>query len=203
MPRERPLPGPSHWKNQYAGGATATLSKAKLTDVTGAFWIADANTYEYLIRFNTATKNGRIWIAIPTFTDVEFWVDVTDNVDRPEQGVPQRAGEPDAHLRPFLFPLSVDVGGPPEGRSVTRRGRRISSWGSPSGAVESCGRDFRTRPCRSETAHGTGKPRPGRSASYRVAPSTLRGAIRAGDVERGPAPEPVRVGSPMHARSAR
>jgi hypothetical protein len=68
------------WKNQYAGGATATLSKAKLTDTTGAFWIADANTYEYLIRFNTATNNGRIWIAIPTFTDVEFWVAVTDTV---------------------------------------------------------------------------------------------------------------------------
>ena len=68
----------SHWKNQYAGGAMSTLSKAKLTDVTGAFWIADASTYEYLIRFNTATNNGRIWIAIPTFTDVEFWIDVTD-----------------------------------------------------------------------------------------------------------------------------
>jgi hypothetical protein len=70
----------SHWKNQYAGGAMATLSKAKLTDTTGAFWIADANTYEYLIRFNTATNNGRIWVAIPTFTDVEFWVAVTDTV---------------------------------------------------------------------------------------------------------------------------
>lgn len=68
----------SHWKNQYAGGAAATLSKAKLTDVTGAFWIADPSTYEYLIRFNTATDNGRVWIAIPTFTDVEFWIDVTD-----------------------------------------------------------------------------------------------------------------------------
>ena len=68
----------SHWKNQYAGGATATLSNAKLTDVTGAFWIADASTYEYLVRFNTATDNGRVWIAIPTFTDVEFWIDVTD-----------------------------------------------------------------------------------------------------------------------------
>jgi minor extracellular serine protease Vpr len=68
----------SHWKNQYAGGAEATLQRAKLTDVTGAFWIADANTYEYLIRFNTATNNGRVWIAIPTFTDVEFWISVTD-----------------------------------------------------------------------------------------------------------------------------
>jgi pseudomonalisin len=68
----------SHWKNQYAGGAVSTLSKAKLTDFTGALWIADASTYEYLIRFNTATNNGRIWIAIPTFTDVEFWISVTD-----------------------------------------------------------------------------------------------------------------------------
>jgi PKD repeat protein len=68
----------SHWKNQYAGGVVSTLSKAKLTDVTGALWIADASTYEYLIRFNTATNNGRVWIAIPTFTDVEFWISVTD-----------------------------------------------------------------------------------------------------------------------------
>ncbi|MCM3876471.1 MAG: immune inhibitor A [Thermoanaerobaculia bacterium] len=71
----------SHWKNQYAGGAVANLSKAKLTDTTGAFWTADANTYEYLIRFNTATSNGRAWVAITTFTDVEFWVAVTDTVN--------------------------------------------------------------------------------------------------------------------------
>jgi hypothetical protein len=68
----------SHWRNQYAGGAVANLSKARLTDTTGAFWIADASTYEYMIRFNTATNNGRAWIAIPMFTDVEFWVAVTD-----------------------------------------------------------------------------------------------------------------------------
>ena len=71
----------SHWKNQYAGGAAANLSKVKLTDTTGAFWIADASTYEYLIRFNTATDNGRAWVAIPTFTDVEFWVAVTDTLN--------------------------------------------------------------------------------------------------------------------------
>jgi hypothetical protein len=66
------------WKNQYAGGAQANLSKTKLTDVTGAFWIADANTYEFMIRVNTATDNGKAWMAILTFTDVEFWVAVTD-----------------------------------------------------------------------------------------------------------------------------
>lgn len=66
------------WKNQYAGGAQANLYKAKLTDVTGAFWIADANTYEFMIRVNNATNNGRAWISILTFTDVEFWVAVTD-----------------------------------------------------------------------------------------------------------------------------
>ena len=41
-------------------------------------WIADANTYEYMIRLQPGQSNGRTWIAIPTFTDVEFWVDVTD-----------------------------------------------------------------------------------------------------------------------------
>ena len=68
----------SHWKNQYAGGALSTLSKAKLTDATGAFWIADSNTYEYMIRLQPGQSNGRTWIAVPTFTDVEFWIDVTD-----------------------------------------------------------------------------------------------------------------------------
>lgn len=66
------------WKNQYAGGTQANLSKAKLTDVTGAFWIADANTYEFMVRISTGTDNGRAWVSILTFTDVEFWVAVTD-----------------------------------------------------------------------------------------------------------------------------
>ena len=68
----------SHWQNQYAGGAVSTLKKARLTDATGAFFLSDSNTYEYLIRINTATDNGRAWISIPTFTDVEFWIAVTD-----------------------------------------------------------------------------------------------------------------------------
>jgi hypothetical protein len=70
----------SHWQNQYAGGQVSTLSAARLTDTTAAFWLFDAETYEYLIRINTATDNERAWIAIPTFTDVEFWVAVTDTV---------------------------------------------------------------------------------------------------------------------------
>jgi sugar lactone lactonase YvrE len=70
----------SHWRNQYAGGQVSTLSAAPLTDATAAFWLYDANTYEYLIRINTATTNGYAWIAIPTFTDVEFWIEVTDTV---------------------------------------------------------------------------------------------------------------------------
>ncbi len=93
----------SHWRNQYAGGATATLSKAKLTDMTGAFWIADANTYEYLIRFNTATNNGRIWVAIPTFTDVEFWVDVTDTVGGQSKEYHSLPGNQTLIYDPFFF----------------------------------------------------------------------------------------------------
>ena len=68
----------SRWKNQYAGGAEATLSKIQLTDTTGAFWASDPASFEYLIRIVTATDNGKAWIAIPTFTDVEFWVAVLD-----------------------------------------------------------------------------------------------------------------------------
>ncbi len=93
----------SHWKNQYAGGAMATLSKAKLTDVTGAFWIANASTYEYLIRFNTATDNGRVWIAIPTFTDVEFWIDVTDTHTGQSNEYHSAAGNRTLLYDPFTF----------------------------------------------------------------------------------------------------
>ena len=56
----------------------ANLFKTKLTDTTNAFWLADANTYEFVIRVNTATDNGRAWITILTFTSVEFWVNVVD-----------------------------------------------------------------------------------------------------------------------------
>jgi sugar lactone lactonase YvrE len=70
----------SHWQNQYAGNQVSTLSATKLTDATAAFWLFGADTYEYLIRINTATDNGRAWISIPMFTDVEFWIEVTDTV---------------------------------------------------------------------------------------------------------------------------
>lgn len=68
----------SQWTNQYAGGAVSTLNKTTLTDATGAFWLSDGSTYEYVIRINTATNNGRAWVAILTFTDVEFSVLVED-----------------------------------------------------------------------------------------------------------------------------
>ena len=83
------------------------LEKTKLTDVTGAFWIADANTYEFMIRVNTATDNGRAWMSILTFTDVEFWVAVTDVTNGQIEGVPQRPGKPDANLRPQHVRLPV------------------------------------------------------------------------------------------------
>jgi hypothetical protein len=67
----------SHWQNQYAGGQVSTLSATRLTDATAAFWLFDANTYEYLIRI-TAGNNGYAWISIPSFTSVEFWIEVTD-----------------------------------------------------------------------------------------------------------------------------
>ena len=93
----------SHWRNQYAGGAMATLFKAKLTDTTGAFWIADAGTYEYLIRFNTATNNGRVWIAIPTFTDVEFWVDVADMIGGQSKEYHSLPGNETLIYDPYFF----------------------------------------------------------------------------------------------------
>jgi PKD domain len=68
----------SNWQNQYAGGALSKLYKTRLTDAIGAFWLSDNSSFEYLIRINTATDNGRAWISIPMLTDVEFWVVVTD-----------------------------------------------------------------------------------------------------------------------------
>jgi len=71
----------SFWKNQYAGGALSNLNKTRLTNATGAFWLSDNSSFEYSIRINTATDNGRAWIAISMYTDVEFWVAVTDTVN--------------------------------------------------------------------------------------------------------------------------
>lgn len=93
----------SYWQNQYAGGAVSTLSKAKLTDTTGAFWIANSSTYEYMIRFNTATDNGRAWIAIPTFTDVEFFINVTDTVNGQSKQYHSAPGNRTLLYDPFYF----------------------------------------------------------------------------------------------------
>jgi N-acetylneuraminic acid mutarotase len=93
----------SYWRNQYAGGATSNLNKAHLTDATGAFWLSDANTYEYLIRINTATNNGRAWIAIPTFTDVEFWIQVQDTVNGQAQTYHSPAGNKTLIYDPYFF----------------------------------------------------------------------------------------------------
>jgi hypothetical protein len=94
----------SHWLNQYATPpATGTLSKTKLTDNVGAFWIADANTYEYLIRIQTGTNNGRAWIAIPTFTSVEFWVSVTDTVNGQTKEYHSTPGNQTLIYDPYFF----------------------------------------------------------------------------------------------------
>ncbi|HEY3350052.1 MAG TPA: hypothetical protein VGM13_09785 [Thermoanaerobaculia bacterium] len=93
----------SYWQNQYAGGAQSVLFKSKLTDTTGAFWIANASTYEYLIRFNTATDNGRAWIAIPTFTDVEFFINVTDTVNGQSKQYHSAPGNRTLLYDPYYF----------------------------------------------------------------------------------------------------
>ena len=96
----------SYWRNQYAGGATFNLNKMRLTDSIGAFWLADANTYEYVIRINTATDNGRAWIAIATFTDVEFWIVVEDTVNGQAQTYHSDAGNSTLIYDPgyFVYP---------------------------------------------------------------------------------------------------
>jgi hypothetical protein len=93
----------SYWRNQYAGGALSNLNKTRLTDATGAFWLSDSSTFEYLIRINTATNNGRAWIAIPTFTDVEFWIMVQDTVNGQSQTYHSPAGNRTLIYDPFFF----------------------------------------------------------------------------------------------------
>jgi hypothetical protein len=93
----------SYWRNQYAGGAQAILNKSTLTDATGAFWIANSSTFEYLIRINTATNNGKAWIAIPTFTDVEFYVAVTDTFTGQTKEYHSLPGNQSLIYDPFFF----------------------------------------------------------------------------------------------------
>ncbi len=93
----------SYWRNQYAGGVISDLNKMRLTDTTGAFWLSDASTYEYLIRINTATDNGRAWIAIPSFTDVEFWVTVQDTVNGQAKAYHSEAGNRTLIYDPYFF----------------------------------------------------------------------------------------------------
>jgi len=91
----------SSWRNQYAGGEISLLHRATLTNATGAFWLTDSNIYEYLIRINTATDNGRAWIAIPTFTDVEFFVLVEDLVNG--QAMLYTNGTDPAHNKTLIY----------------------------------------------------------------------------------------------------
>ena len=72
----------SRWQNQYVGDTVTTpMLKTDLTDVVGAFW-KDAGAYQFFVSVNPATAalNGHTWVAMNTFSGVEFWIDVTDTV---------------------------------------------------------------------------------------------------------------------------
>ena len=93
----------SQWKNQYAGGVVSDLNRTTLTDATGAFWLTDPGTFEYLIRIQTATTNGHAWIAIPTFTDVEFWITVQDLFNSQSQTYHSLPGNRTLIYDPYYF----------------------------------------------------------------------------------------------------
>jgi hypothetical protein len=93
----------SYWQNQYAGGQVSTLTATSLTDGTAAFYLSDAAIYEYLIRINTATDNGRAWISVSTFTDVEFWIEVTDTTNGQYYEYHSPAGNRTMIYDPFFF----------------------------------------------------------------------------------------------------
>ncbi len=72
----------SSWQNQYSHDTVRTpLQKTTFTDVVGSFWM-DSGAYQYFVSVNPATSglNGYTWVAINTFSGVEFWIDVTDTV---------------------------------------------------------------------------------------------------------------------------
>jgi PKD repeat protein len=93
----------SYWQNQYAGFEMATLKRTTLTNTTGAFWLSNSNTFEYLIRINTATDNGHAWISIPTFTDVQFWITVQDLVNGQSKTYVSLAGNRSMIYDPLFF----------------------------------------------------------------------------------------------------
>jgi hypothetical protein len=93
----------SYWKNQYAGGAISTLKRSTLTAATGAFWVTDSNAYEYFVRVNTATDNGRAWITISTFTNVEFFVLVQDVINGQSKTYHSEPGNMLTIYDPFTF----------------------------------------------------------------------------------------------------
>jgi virginiamycin B lyase len=93
----------SYWRDQYTDGAAASLSQTRLTDAIGAFWLFDEDTFEYLIRINTATDNGRAWISIASFTDVEFWVTVQDTVNGQAQIYHSLPGNRTSIYDPYFF----------------------------------------------------------------------------------------------------
>ena len=72
----------SSWQNQYVGDKIPTpLQATRFTDVVGTFWMS-AGAYQYFVSVNPATSalNGYTWVAMNTFSGVEFWIDVTDTV---------------------------------------------------------------------------------------------------------------------------
>jgi streptogramin lyase len=93
----------SYWRDQYTDGATASLSQTRLTDAIGAFWLFNEDTFEYLIGINTATDNGRAWISIASFTDVEFWVTVQDTVNGQAQIYHSLPGNRTSIYDPYFF----------------------------------------------------------------------------------------------------
>lgn len=94
----------SRWKNQYTDGALSDLHKTRVNDRFGAFWVSDSAAYEYIIQIQTATDNGHAWIAIAAFTDVEFFMTVTDTVSGQ---IGEYHGPPGKH--PFIYDPSSFV----------------------------------------------------------------------------------------------
>jgi hypothetical protein len=71
----------STWKDQYdVNIGLQNLEAASITSNVGAFWYFNADQYEYFVRVLPG-NNGRAWVQISMFNNVEFWVTVTDTVN--------------------------------------------------------------------------------------------------------------------------
>lgn len=71
----------STWRDQYDQSiGYQNLQATGLSSDAGAFWFFNPDSFEYFVRVAPG-NNGRAWVTVSMFTNVEFWVTVVDTVN--------------------------------------------------------------------------------------------------------------------------